>query len=65
MVVLNLHSAILERVEAHEKPPFRPFIGQRECPPDVLELMEKCWDDNPDERPPFAQIRSNVRLMMK
>lgn len=58
-------SAILERVEAHETTPFRPFVGQRECPPDVLDLMEKCWHDNPDERPPFVTIRSTVRCIMK
>lgn len=57
--------AILERVEAHETTPFRPFVGQRDCPPDVLELMEKCWADNPDDRPLFATIRGTVRQIMK
>lgn len=57
--------AILERIEAHEATPFRPFIGQRDCPPDVLDLMEKCWADNPEERPPFVTIRSTVRDIMK
>lgn len=56
---------ILERVELHENPPFRPFVGQRECPSDVLELMEKCWADNPDDRPTFTSIRATVRLIMK
>ncbi|CAD7076674.1 unnamed protein product [Hermetia illucens] len=57
--------AILDRVEAHESPPFRPFVGERDCPPDVLDLMEKCWADNPEDRPAFATIRSTVRLIMK
>ncbi|XP_049309538.1 atrial natriuretic peptide receptor 1 [Bactrocera dorsalis] len=56
---------ILNRVEAHESPPFRPFVGQLDCPPDVLDLMEKCWADNPEDRPAFATIRSTVRLIMK
>ncbi|CAD7015387.1 unnamed protein product [Ceratitis capitata] len=56
---------ILNRVEAHESPPFRPFVVQRDCPPDVLDLMEKCWADNPEDRPAFATIRSTVRLIMK
>ncbi|XP_059225614.1 atrial natriuretic peptide receptor 1 [Stomoxys calcitrans] len=56
---------ILNRVESHESPPFRPFVGQRDCPPDVLDLMEKCWADHPDDRPAFAAIRSTVRLIMK
>lgn len=56
---------ILNRVESHESPPFRPFVGQRDCPPDVLDLMEKCWADHPDDRPAFGAIRSTVRLIMK
>lgn len=62
---MYIYSAILEKVEAHEPTPFRPFIGQRDCPPDVLELMEKCWADNPEERPPFLVVRSTVRDIMK
>lgn len=56
---------ILDRIIAHETTPFRPFIGQRECPPDVFDLMEKCWADNPEERPPFSAIRSSVRRTLK
>ncbi|XP_055592109.1 atrial natriuretic peptide receptor 1 isoform X2 [Uranotaenia lowii] len=56
---------IVERVAAHESPPFRPFVGQRECPPDLLDLMEKCWSDSPDDRPNFVQIRSSVKFIMK
>ncbi|XP_035776449.1 atrial natriuretic peptide receptor 1-like isoform X2 [Anopheles albimanus] len=57
--------AIVDRVALHESPPFRPFVGQRDCPPDLLDLMEKCWSDSPDDRPTFSGIRSTVRLIMK
>ncbi|XP_055547938.1 atrial natriuretic peptide receptor 1 isoform X1 [Wyeomyia smithii] len=56
---------IVERVVGHEDPPFRPFVGQRDCPPDLLDLMEKCWSDSPDDRPTFVQIRAAVKLIMK
>jgi atrial natriuretic peptide receptor A len=36
----------LDRVAAHENPPFRPFVGERDCPPDLLDLMERCWNDS-------------------
>lgn len=58
-------TSILDRVAAHENPPFRPFVGERDCPPDLLDLMEKCWNDNPEERPTFANIRTTVGLIMK
>lgn len=57
--------AIIKRIIAHEDPPFRPSIGSHDCPPDLLELMEKCWADNPDDRPTFCTIRSMVRDIMK
>lgn len=56
---------ILDRVAAHENPPFRPFVGERDCPPDLLELMEKCWDENPEERPSFGNIRTAISSIMK
>lgn len=56
---------ILSRLQSNENPPFRPFIGQHDCPSDVLDLMEKCWAENPDDRPVFGNIRSTVRLIMK
>jgi len=56
---------IIDRVAAHDNPPFRPLVGERDCPSDLLELMEKCWNDNPDERPSFANIRTTVSCIMK
>lgn len=61
----TLFLAIISRIIAHEVPPFRPSIGSHDCPPDLLELMEKCWADNPDDRPTFCTIRSMVRDIMK
>jgi len=58
-------TAILDRVAAHENPPFRPFVGERDCPPDLLELMEKCWNDCSEERPSFGNIRTSISCIMK
>jgi atrial natriuretic peptide receptor A len=56
---------ILDRVAAHDNPPFRPLIGERDCPSELVDLMEKCWNDNADERPSFANIRTTVSCIMK
>ncbi|XP_068144161.1 atrial natriuretic peptide receptor 1 [Drosophila tropicalis] len=61
---MDVHT-ILHRVRQCEYPPFRPHLRERECPPDLLELMEKCWADNQEERPAFSTIRSNIRTIMK
>lgn len=33
----------------------RPIIPS-ECPPALGEIMTRCWDSNPDARPPFGEI---------
>jgi atrial natriuretic peptide receptor A len=51
---------ILDRVMAHENPPFRPIVNDHDCPPDLFELIEKCWSEIPEERPTFPQIRTQI-----
>lgn len=66
--VLITHIFLLEiitRVAARENPPFRPATGRRDCPDDLLDLMEKCWYDNPDDRPTFETIKTNIKCIMK
>ncbi|XP_041421500.1 receptor interacting serine/threonine kinase 1 L homeolog isoform X1 [Xenopus laevis] len=32
-----------------------------ECPPEALDLMQQCWDDNPDSRPLFKECDCKFR----
>lgn len=41
------------------------MVNLRDCPDDLLELMERCWLDNPDERPSFEVIRGVLKCIMK
>lgn len=63
--IRNYFLDILHHVEARENPPFRPDVSGRDCPDDLLELMERCWADIPDERPSFEIIRGIIRRIMK
>lgn len=56
---------IISRVASRESPPFRPAVNKRDCPEDLLELMERCWSDNPEDRPSFESIRGTIRCIMK
>lgn len=60
-----LVSEILDLVEKQADPAFRPDISGYDCPEDLLELMNKCWADNFDERPSFENIRDLIRRTMK
>ena len=56
---------IISRVAARENPPFRPAITHRHCPEDLVDLMDRCWNDNPEERPTFETIKITLRGIMK
>lgn len=58
-------SKIVSRVSASENPPLRPEVTPKDCPPDILSLMERCWHEIPDERPSFHTIRGTIRGIMK
>lgn len=30
-----------------------------ECPPEIFEILTKCWRSNPDERPNFETLLSD------
>ncbi|XP_070154307.1 atrial natriuretic peptide receptor 1 isoform X5 [Polyergus mexicanus] len=56
---------IVSRVSASENPSLRPEVAPKDCPPDILSLMERCWHEVPDERPSFHTIRGTIRGIMK
>ena len=41
----------------------RPKISQRDAPGPFLDLMRRCWDDNPDNRPYFGEIMRELEAM--
>ncbi|KAK0163436.1 hypothetical protein PV327_007117 [Microctonus hyperodae] len=56
---------IVNRVSGGETPYFRPEVQPRDCPPDILALMEKCWSEAIEDRPTFQTIRGTIRGIMK
>lgn len=62
---MNGVAEILHQVESYSSPPFRPDVSNRDCPEDLLSLMERCWADSPDDRPTFEIIRGTIRKIMK
>ncbi|XP_066910616.1 atrial natriuretic peptide receptor 1-like [Clytia hemisphaerica] len=57
---------IVTRVKRVERPPFRPHVPQLiENAETLRDLMKKCWDENADERPSFAECRKEIENLMK
>ena len=35
------------------------------CPPEIYELMRKCWERNPDVRPYFSQVAHRIEIILE
>ena len=64
--VLNIVAAeIVDRVKKSELPPFRPAIPPDACDKKWLQLLNFCWDEDPNQRKSFAFLRGNVKKFGK
>ncbi|KAF8795122.1 Atrial natriuretic peptide receptor 1 like protein [Argiope bruennichi] len=56
---------IIDRIRMGTTPPYRPELAHDECPPDMLDLIKKCWEENPDDRPSFPEIKQKMKKITK
>ena len=57
---------IVGRVQTLESPPYRPDIPYKRATADeacVIELMKRCWDETPEQRPSFDDILKALQRM--
>nr|XP_060613964.1 atrial natriuretic peptide receptor 1 [Anolis sagrei ordinatus] len=52
---------IIDRVTRGECPPFRPSVNLPPNLEEVVLLMQRCWAEDPQERPDFHHIKSMLR----
>ncbi|KAK1794006.1 hypothetical protein P4O66_010917, partial [Electrophorus voltai] len=41
--------------------PLRPTLSAQTCDDGLIALLNACWSENPDQRPPFTSIRRGLR----
>lgn len=41
--------------------PLRPSLSVDKCNRKVNELLKACWDENPEKRPTFSEIKTALR----
>jgi hypothetical protein len=60
-----LREAIVHRVHAGERPPFRPIsiAEDGEIHPAMETLMQQCWAEQPNERPSFDDVTKTLRAI--
>ncbi|XP_071825747.1 atrial natriuretic peptide receptor 1-like isoform X6 [Apostichopus japonicus] len=56
---------IIQKVRQGTTPPFRPVVTRDQMPEEVMDMMNKCWAEDPPMRPDFSHIRTSVRKLNK
>ncbi|OTF76542.1 guanylate cyclase C-like protein, partial [Euroglyphus maynei] len=56
---------IIQQLKLGGATPYRPNVDQRECAPELIELLQQCWDENPQNRPTITTIRTQIRKLSK
>ncbi|XP_033624202.1 atrial natriuretic peptide receptor 1-like [Asterias rubens] len=56
---------IIQKVQQGNKPPFRPTLDRATCPDEICNLCNKCWAEDPAERPDFGGLRVIMRKLNK
>ncbi|XP_077865379.1 atrial natriuretic peptide receptor 1-like [Saccoglossus kowalevskii] len=54
---------IVQKVKSGNRPYFRPSVDKSTCPEELYPVMEKCWAQDPAERPDFSSLRTTMRKL--
>ena len=57
---------IVKKLKNTDRPVYRPAIPRHEAEgvhPEVLNLMRKCWAEEPSERPSFNEVTKSLRII--
>ncbi|XP_055349485.1 atrial natriuretic peptide receptor 1-like [Paramacrobiotus metropolitanus] len=55
---------IIQEIIAANIPPVRPRVPRSSCSNELYDLMERCWEEVPLERPTFPKIREGLKRIM-
>ncbi|NWT05875.1 ANPRB protein, partial [Mionectes macconnelli] len=65
LTIIHLLAEIVQKVRNSQKPFFRPSIDIGVHSEELAVLMERCWAQEPAERPDFSQIKIFIRRFNK
>ncbi|XP_076324600.1 atrial natriuretic peptide receptor 1-like isoform X2 [Tachypleus tridentatus] len=54
---------IVENVKSGHNPPFRPVIQDISYDEELVQMMKRCWAEDPSERPDFQSLKGVIRKL--
>lgn len=63
----RVFAEIIERVQKGEAPPLRPDVPRNppDASPAAVPLLSHCWEEAPELRPDFTEIKKTIRSFNK
>ncbi|XP_021340704.1 atrial natriuretic peptide receptor 2-like [Mizuhopecten yessoensis] len=55
---------IVDKIKERDEPLFRPILPKDRGPIELLDLLTRCWAEDPEDRPDFHGIARSLRKMM-
>ncbi|XP_042913598.1 atrial natriuretic peptide receptor 1 [Parasteatoda tepidariorum] len=56
---------IIENVTYGMKPPYRPVLELENCDDGMIQVIKRCWSEEPVDRPDFQTLKSIIRKLNK
>ncbi|XP_022257692.1 atrial natriuretic peptide receptor 1-like, partial [Limulus polyphemus] len=56
---------IVELVKKQSKPYFRPLLEEDLCNNELVQMIKRCWEEDPADRPDFQNLKSIIRKLNK
>ena len=59
---------LVRHIRNGESPPFRPVVPvstDKTLLPQMVDLVQTCWAEDPDQRPDFPDIKNRLRAINK
>ena len=56
-------SEVIKKVTAGMSPPYRPEVGRDACSKRWHDLMDECWEEDPEKRPSFDRIKNLLKII--
>lgn len=63
-LIINYFAILTLQVIAANIPPVRPRVPRSACSNELYDLMERCWEEIPIERPTFPKIKERLRKII-
>ncbi len=61
--VIFCSTEIIDKIKQGGQMPYRPQVTATECNEDMKQIMQKCWSENPNDRPNINHLVNSIKKL--